>query len=338
MPKVMFVTNSLTGGGAERATNLVCNELVAEGFEVYLVPVNSGENDLITPESLVCPLNRNWQSGFFETFVTFLRFSKIVKTIEPDIVVLNCDLPEILGALLPFPIKIVCVEHSNNSWITRKKIGVFVRAILKVRGAKWVAVSNHIFVWPFRSTPTIVIQNPVVPLKRETRGGTANSLRRLVFIGRLSQEKQPDLALEIAFQANREIFFFGNGPMKVELESRAYERNVQSKFFGHVKNPWDFIERNDLLLVTSKYEGDGLVVLEAIQLGQPLLLQDIPEFRRFKLKAQHYCSTLEEFTDRVGLFSESLQSLGTEEFSSIIEDRKLSIIRVEWVNFLNGIL
>jgi GalNAc-alpha-(1->4)-GalNAc-alpha-(1->3)-diNAcBac-PP-undecaprenol alpha-1,4-N-acetyl-D-galactosaminyltransferase len=334
----MFVTNSLTGGGAERAINLVCNGLVAEGFEVYLVPVNSGEDDLITQESTVIPLNRKWRSGFIETFIAFLRFSKAVRKIRPDLVVLNCDLPETLGALYPFYLRIVCVEHTNNSWFTRKKLGYLVRLILQVRGAKWVAVSDHISVWPLGAHPTVVIQNPLAPLKRENIHEGINTLRRLVFIGRLSQEKQPDLALDIAFNANREILFFGSGSMRVELESRANETNVQATFFGHVKNPWAFIDKKDLLIVTSKFEGDGLVVLEALQVGQPLLLHDIPEFRRFNLPDHHYCSTLEEFTYAINLFSSSLQSLNAESFSTIVEERELGIIQVQWAQFLRGML
>lgn len=40
--KVAIVTNSLTGGGAERAMNLAANALHAAGIQVLLIPINHG--------------------------------------------------------------------------------------------------------------------------------------------------------------------------------------------------------------------------------------------------------------------------------------------------------
>jgi hypothetical protein len=38
--KIMFVTNSLSGGGAERATNVLVNALFDEGIDVVLMAIN----------------------------------------------------------------------------------------------------------------------------------------------------------------------------------------------------------------------------------------------------------------------------------------------------------
>ncbi len=52
MKKVFIVTNSLSGGGAERAMNLVCAELsesLKNEIEITLVPINNGPKDLVEP-------------------------------------------------------------------------------------------------------------------------------------------------------------------------------------------------------------------------------------------------------------------------------------------------
>ncbi len=48
--KVFFVTNSLSGGGAERATNTLVNALHSIGLDVSLITLNGGINDLVEPK------------------------------------------------------------------------------------------------------------------------------------------------------------------------------------------------------------------------------------------------------------------------------------------------
>jgi hypothetical protein len=54
--KIMFVTNSLSGGGAERATNILINALSDTGTDVELVAVNDGPMDLVEPSCEVFEL------------------------------------------------------------------------------------------------------------------------------------------------------------------------------------------------------------------------------------------------------------------------------------------
>ena len=63
MTKVLFLTNSLTGGGAERAMNIVANELVRLGFEVGLVPINQSKDDFVELNCPTFPLLRQWRGG-----------------------------------------------------------------------------------------------------------------------------------------------------------------------------------------------------------------------------------------------------------------------------------
>ena len=75
----MFVTNSLSGGGAERAINLVVNELVVRNLEVSLVPINAGMEDSVKPTCPVFHVQRTWKSGLIQTATSLIRFNSIVK-------------------------------------------------------------------------------------------------------------------------------------------------------------------------------------------------------------------------------------------------------------------
>ena len=174
MKRVMIVTNSLTGGGAERAMNLVINELSERGWITALVPINSGASDLVEPICEIFPLERIWQGSLLNTVRAILNFNKKVNLWKPDVIVLNCDLPELFGALLLSRRKIVVVEHINRPWITRKWLGLAVRKLLRSRKAIWVAVSPHLTIWPLKKTPQAILLNPI-SLTHRAKAYDANS-------------------------------------------------------------------------------------------------------------------------------------------------------------------
>jgi glycosyltransferase involved in cell wall biosynthesis len=56
------------------------------------------------------------------------------------------------------------------------------------------------------------------------------------------------------------------------------------------------MKKTDLLVIPSRSEGDGLVVIEAILRNIPLIIADIPEFRRFNFPDVNYASEVTDFS------------------------------------------
>ncbi|TSA48147.1 MAG: hypothetical protein D4R50_01700, partial [Actinomycetales bacterium] len=157
----MVLTNSLTGGGAERSMNLVSNELFNRGWPIVLVPINRSDLDLITPLCEIFSLNREWRGNLFDTLSAIRKLDNLVDEWEPDIIILNCDLPELFGATLRHRKRLVFVEHSSFPWGKRALLGKIVRRILLLRGATPIAVSSHLRIWPKGQIPSCVLQNPL---------------------------------------------------------------------------------------------------------------------------------------------------------------------------------
>lgn len=340
MRRIMIVTNSLTGGGAERSMNLVGNELIMRGWPVALVPINSSEADLVTPTSAVFPLGRVWRGNIINTFSTFLKFNEVVRSWKPDVIVLNCDLPELFGSLLPRRVQYVVVEHSNLAWGRRLDAGRIVRKILSKRKTIWVAVNSHLKIWPNGQLPVAILQNPLTPSIASMREVPASRrLKRLIFLGRLSPEKRPELLLKIGAESGVEVEIIGDGLMKESLQNEVFKQNLKVIFSGYIHNPWSHILAGDLLIVPSTSEGDGLVILEGMKIGIPMLLSDIPEFRRFALPEKHYCRELGDFISKVDKYGENLDSLIVPEElrDSILSSRSLDSVGDAWEVFLNSI-
>lgn len=341
MQRIMIVTNSLTGGGAERSMNLVSNELMKRGWHVALIPINLSESDLITPTCEVFPLNREWRGSIFNTLAAIIKFNKVVRSWKPDVVILNCDLPEFFGAFLLHKQAIVVVEHINFPWLNRVQFGKVVRKILSARGAVWVAVSSHLGIWPSGELPHAVLQNPLTPsIESIHLEATTSHLRRLVYIGRLSGfQKQPEQMLKMAELADIDVEMIGDGLMREALQKEATAKKLSVKFSGQIKDPWSHVHSGDLLVVPSAYEGDGLVVIEGMKRGVPMLLSDIPDFRRFDFPDRNYCKNVGDFATRIDLYRDHLDSLivPEETSSSILSSRSLEVVGDTWEEFLNSI-
>ena len=311
MHQVFFVTNSLTGGGAERAMNLICSKLalIHKEYEITLVPINKGQSDLVEPECRVVPIDRQWRGGFINTFASWLKFTMLTMSERPKVIVLNCALPELFASLVPIPANIIVVEHSRNPWSKREFIGYIVRKILKWRGAKFISVSKHLGIWSLPEVECTTIANPVFQGVRRQSVQKRKSITRLAFIGRLSADKNPHDFIEILEDTKYPGLVIGDGILLDELEELARENSVTVKFIGHQVKPWEFLEEGDLLIVPSKFEGDGLVIAEAILGRFPLLLSDIEEFRRFQLHQFSYCSTTKGFVESIDRFATNIDGL-----------------------------
>jgi hypothetical protein len=107
---------------------------------------------------------------------------------------------------------------------------------------------------------------------------------------------------------------------------------------GYLENPWFFVSPESLVVVPSEYEGDGLVVLEAIQNGNAVLLRDNIDLRRFNLSNEHYFEDGPDLTEKLLFFKKNLTSF---KVSGIVRDRLLdersaTNIGKKWSSFIEN--
>ena len=144
MSSIAILTNSFSGGGAERSMNILANEFQKNGFETSLIAVNSGPEDVVPRECATYCLERNWKAGFVETLKSRKKLKTVLNSLNPDSIIVNCELPELLIALTRTKSEIFVVEHASDPWRGRKFIGLIIRAILIAKKVKWVAVSRDL--------------------------------------------------------------------------------------------------------------------------------------------------------------------------------------------------
>jgi glycosyltransferase involved in cell wall biosynthesis len=238
--------------------------------------------------------------------------------------------------------QLIAVEHINHPWKGRRLLGRIVRFILRLRSVKWIAVSNHFFIWPGNKSPAKVIKNSI---KQGSHKVSSNlfmerniALKRSIFIGRLTQQKRPDWAIEVASACKIRLEIFGTGKQEGYLRQLAQSLGMNAHFNSYKSDLWELIEVGDLLIVPSEYEGDGLVVVEGLSAGIPMLISDIPDFRRFEFPNINYCGSREEFIDRISLHKDSLENLlvPTIIADSILQERSSNSVGDSWEEFFRS--
>ena len=113
------------------------------------------------------------------------------------------------------------------------------------------------------------------------------SKTNIVTTGRLSQEKN-QITLIKGFKdfqeeiPNSHLYIIGAGPEENNLKMSIKEFGLEEKvtLLGQVYKPFDFMKECDVFALTSLYEGQSIVLLEALTLGMICLSTDIPACRK----------------------------------------------------------
>lgn len=333
-----IINNSLSGGGAEYSAELLYEELRKRSLSVFWVGINSENPRNVQPNERIICLDRNKKGGLSETIGAYVRFINFVYANKISTLIVNCELPELYSAFLPKKVQMIIVEHANPSWYNRDFLGRIVRRILSLRKSINVVVGSHLSPRFSKDKLCIFIPNPLPDLNAKFQNNATGEIRRLLFVGRLSPDfKHPRTVLELGIRLGIPTAFIGSGPLRDELEASASRAKANTVFLGYQEFPWKFYRDGDLLIIPSSAEGDGLVLIEAIQRSVPFLATNIPDLNRYGISAMNYCKDIEEFAFRIETYRHRLDELVVPEklATKIIEERSLSKIADAWVSLLN---
>jgi len=144
-----------------------------------------------------------------------------------------------------------------------------------------------------------------------------DSLPLLITVGRLTAAKNYPLLLK-AFQRlldkkDTRLVILGDGEERSELERlvREYGIEAQVKMPGYVDNPWAYMSKADLFVLSSKWEGLPTVLVEALALGIRVVSTDC-EFGPRELLKDGKFGWLVPSEDYVALADTMLTALNAE--------------------------
>lgn len=121
----------------------------------------------------------------------------------------------------------------------------------------------------------------IIELSKEESNVLLNSNElNLVSVGRLHEMKGYDRLIDTIYKLKSDGIFdnvklriYGDGPLFETLNQKISDLKLTNDIFlmGSVMNPYKYIKNSDLFILSSIYEPFGLVIVESLTLGVPVL-------------------------------------------------------------------
>lgn len=301
MVRVLFLINSLGGGGAERVlVNLVNN-------------MDKARYDITVQTIFRAGVNKEYLSSNVRLreghFLNIKGVSAFIRFVPKSILLKKCGIDEDYDVVIAYmhgaPTKVLweykkapklawlhCdMEHSSLlKFFSQKQVvscfGTFDRIVgvsksvcdsfskLYGLGDKLVTVYNT------NDTQKIKVlsEKPVLDLEnwRMFPG------LKLITVGRLHPQKGYDRLINICERLridgeNYRLLILGIGSEEDKLKQLVKEKDLMDYviFGGYHNNPYPFIKAADLFVCSSRYEGLSTVMSETIILGTPIITTDV---------------------------------------------------------------
>jgi glycosyltransferase involved in cell wall biosynthesis len=107
------------------------------------------------------------------------------------------------------------------------------------------------------------------------------SRKRVCYIGRLEDEKNPLGLLEAVRDMDLDLILIGDGSLQEELEEKAKQYQIRAIFTGnqpHYKLP-EFLNSSDIFVLPSPHEGHPKALIEAMACGLPVIGTNVSGIR-----------------------------------------------------------
>ena len=293
--RIAIVISSLGIGGAERAAIHLANMLAGEGFavDVLTFEAESDEsNAALDPGIQVKRLDLMHDSHSSGEAMTanWNRLKTLRRALaqgEPALVISFVHVTNVLTlfAAIGLSLRVIVCEESEPSFSPQRRVWRFLRWLSYPFASRLVVHSRGARDW-FTRLPLIrtrVIPNAVTVPDAKLMSDTASRDRLVLSVGRLGFEKGYDLLIPAFVQATHDLpdwrlLILGEGSERASLEKAIAQLGVSGRVSlpGVQPHPWEFYRKAEIFVSSSRHEGFGIALCEAMASGCAVMVTDCP--------------------------------------------------------------
>jgi glycosyltransferase involved in cell wall biosynthesis len=298
--KIMIFIYSMGNGGAERVAANLANYWAAKGWSITIVTLSKQHFDFYELHPRVKRISldlasesRNILDGLWQNVRRVVALRRLLRGIQPEIALGMMTTSNIMLALAAWGLPNVHTIGSEHihptlyplsyTWkFLRSKVYGLLNAVtaLTSEGENWLKNNTN-------AKSVLLIPNAVTwPLPEHEprispRAFCQPNKQILLAVGRLDEQKGFDWLIEVFSNLahkhpNWDLIILGEGPLRTILEKQVRESGLEKRIFlpGRVGNLSEWYESADLFVMSSRYEGFGNTLVEAMAYGLPAVSFD----------------------------------------------------------------
>jgi glycosyltransferase involved in cell wall biosynthesis len=300
--KIVFIIDSLHGGGAEKVVLTVASEMAARGLDVHLICTEEGRSYSLPQGVQVHTLSKTRKITplkFLNRWILAKRLRSLVSRLEQtarfdlafscmktsDFIVKLSGIPEVYPIIQNHLSTQLTEKRKNNSGGRRQLKWVYSgRNLITASNGLAEDIVDNLKI-PVRSIRTIYNSfyfDKIIAASKEPFPALDKYAPYVIHVGSFKRQKRHDILLRSFAKSKipHNLLLVGDGSQeqKEALQSLAKQLGIAEKviFMGWQDNPHALTRRAELFILSSDYEGFALVIVEALLVGTRVVSTNCP--------------------------------------------------------------
>ncbi|HAT4283863.1 TPA: glycosyltransferase [Clostridium perfringens] len=237
---------------------------------------------------------------------------RVIDSFKPDIIHAHDFTMACMCSVLCWRVPIVAHIHQSPQWLKKISFKSFLFLISSINFKKIIFVNSETKIQKYIEK---IIRNKIVILTNVLDKEKILNLSKIdinetydiVFLGRLVDVKDPLRLINIVskikkIKSNIKVAIIGDGVLKSECENivevKGMNKNIILK--GFMENPFPIINNSKLFIMTSKSEGTPMAMIEALILGKPVIVPELPTMEIVnQFSIGYICKSDEEYINNI---------------------------------------
>lgn len=219
---------------------------------------------------------------------------RAIKEFKPDVVHAHDPKAICTVGLVKGNFKMIAHVHNNRPDFRKKSLNsiLFNFIVKKKKISKIFWVSNSCFndyVFKENVREKSLVLNNIInqdEIIEKSKKAELSEKSDIAFLGRITYQKNPQRLVSIIGKIAEvypkiKVAIIGDGDLMDECKKLAEELKLQDniKFYGFLTNSFGLLKNSKLFLMSSRFEGNPMCILEAETLGLPIIAPEISELK-----------------------------------------------------------